>query len=118
MFKKIIETVTGSLEEKKEYKAYKKRIDNLPTDYKNAMVSIETYMWSFCADGTMLKELYNILDMLEENVSDGRKVTDIVGNDITAFCDDILKEIPEKTWMNSYKEKIQKRINKKIDKNK
>lgn len=114
MFKKVIEIVTGSLDAKKEYKLYKKRIDMLPTDYKNTMLGIQTYMQNFGSlDG---KELYDILDMLEIAVADGRKVTDIIGKDIGVFCDGVIQANPEKTWINDYKKKITKQINKKINK--
>jgi DNA-binding ferritin-like protein (Dps family) len=114
MFKKIIETVTGSLDAKKEYRLYKKRIDKLPTEYKNTMLGIQTYMQNFGSlDG---KELYDILDMLEIAAADGRKVTDIIGKDIGSFCEEVIQANPEKTWINGYKEKITKRINKRIDK--
>ncbi len=114
MFKKIIETVTGSLDAKKEYKNYKKRVDKLPTDYKNTMLGIQTYMLNFGSmDG---KELYDILDMLEIAAADGRKVEDIIGKDISSFCDGVIQANPEKTWINGYKKKVTTRINKRIDK--
>lgn len=114
MFKKIIETVTGSLDAKKEYRLYKKRIEKLPTDYKNTMLGIQTYMLNFGPmDG---RALYDILDMLEIVASDGRKVTDIIGTDIGAFCEGVIQANPEKTWISGYKNKIAKRINNKMEK--
>lgn len=114
MLKKIIETVTGSLDAKKEYKLYKKRVNGLPSEYKNAMLGIQTYMQNFGSlDG---KELYDILDMLEIAVVDGRKVTDVIGKDIESFCEDVIKAVPEKTWINSYKQKVTKKISKQMDK--
>ena len=116
MLKKIIETVTGSLKDKKEYKLYKKRINRLPNDYKNAMLGIQTYMWNFSLDAT--KELYDILEMFEVSVADGRKVTDIIGKDISTFCDGIIEANPEKNWINDYKKKVTTRINKRIEEQK
>ena len=114
MFKKIIETVIGSLDAKKEYKLYKKRVAKLPTEYRNTMLGIQTYMLNFGSlDG---RELYDILDMLEIAVADGRKVNDIIGKDISTFCDGVIQANPEKTWINGYKKKITKKINKKINK--
>ena len=114
MLKKIIETVTGSLDAKKEYRIYKKRVNELPNEYKNTMLGIQTYMQNFGAlDG---KELYDILDMFEIAVADGRKVADIIGKDIGSFCEEVIKADPEKTWINGYKQKINRKINKRIDK--
>jgi DNA-binding ferritin-like protein (Dps family) len=114
MLKKIIETVTGSLDAKKEYKQYKKRVNQLPNEYRNTMLGIQTYMQNFGSlDG---KELYDILDMFEIAVADGRKVTDIIGKDIGTFCEEVIKAYPEKTWINGYKQKITKQINKRMNK--
>jgi DNA-binding ferritin-like protein (Dps family) len=114
MFKKILETVIGSIDGKKEYKLYKKRVNKLPSEYKKTMLGIQTYMLNFGSlDG---KELYGILDMLEIAAAEGKKVTDIIGKDIGKFCDGVIEANPEKTWISGYKKKITSRINKKIKK--
>lgn len=105
------------MEDKKEFKLYKKRISELPEDYKNAMEGIEVYMFSTCGnESTVMEILYGTLEMFEENVAEGKKVTDIIGNDLGAFCEDINKAFPGSNWIDNYKKKIQKRINKKMDK--
>ncbi len=40
MFKKMIQ-------EKREFRAYQKRVNELPEEYKKAMKAIENYMWNF-----------------------------------------------------------------------
>lgn len=111
----ILKKVIGSIEDKKEYKNYKKRISKLPNDYKNTFEGIEKYMMHFgTGDMVFIKTLYSLLDMFEESVAENKKVSDIVGEDLGAFCEDIFKAIPEISFQDVYKKKIQKRIDKKI----
>ena len=46
MFKKMIQ-------EKREYGAYQKRVNELPEEYKKAMKAIENYMWNFAKGSGM-----------------------------------------------------------------
>lgn len=104
------------IEDKKEFKLYRKRISELPEDYKNAMEGIEIYIFNTCGnESTVIEILYGTLEMFEECVAEGKKVTDIVGNDLGSFCEDIYKAFPESNWLDKYKKKIQKRINKKLN---
>lgn len=102
--------------DKADWKLYKKRVNELPEDYKNAMDGIQTYMFNFAGGPAMMEVLYGLIEKFEESASDGRKVSDIVGNDIGAFCEDIFKAVPEATWVDGHKKKIQDKINKKINK--
>ena len=113
MFSKLMLTIKRWKKEKKEYKIYLERIKKLPEDYRKTFKKIDTYMWSFASSSSMLDVLYDILDMFEEGVAVNKKITDIVGTDVGSFCEDILKEIPEKTWINDIKKRINKCTNKK-----
>ena len=99
MFKKMIG-------EKREYRVYKERVNQLPEEYKKAMKAIESYMWNFAKGAGMLELLKNILEMFENSASDGLNVRDIVGNDIAAFADSFLAEFPEETWIDKLRNKL------------
>ena len=45
-----------------------------------------------------------ILDLFEEGAAEGKKVTDLTGEDVAAFCDDLVKD--EKTWKDKYRKKL------------
>jgi len=99
MFKKMIG-------EKREYRAYRSRVDALPDEYRKAMTAIEKYMWSFARGAGMLRLLENILEMFENSASDGLRVKEVVGHDIAGFCDALLAEFPEETWMDKMRKKL------------
>jgi DNA-binding ferritin-like protein (Dps family) len=103
MFKKMIG-------EKREYRVYKERVDELPEEYKKAMKAIESYMWNFAKGAGMLELLKNILEMFENSASDGLNVRDVVGNDIAEFADSFLAEFPEETWIDKLRNKLRDSI--------
>ena len=103
MFKKMVG-------EKREYRVYKERVNELPEEYKKALKAIESYMWNFAKGAGMLELLKNILEMFENSASDGLNVRDIVGNDIAAFADSFLAEFPEETWIDKLRNKLRDSI--------
>ncbi|MCG0050142.1 MULTISPECIES: DUF1048 domain-containing protein [Priestia] len=103
MFKKMIG-------EKREYRVYKERVNQLPEEYKKAMKAIESYMWNFAKGAGMLELLKNILEMFENSASDGLNVRDVVGNDIAEFADSFLAEFPEDTWIDKLRNKLRDSI--------
>lgn len=93
------------IQEQGRYRAYKKRIKQLPEEHKNAMLAIEEYMWMFAKGSGMFNYLEEILEMFEEGVSKESSVKDIVGNDIAEFADTFLAEFPEETWVEQMMDK-------------
>ncbi|MEK4031382.1 MULTISPECIES: DUF1048 domain-containing protein [Bacillaceae] len=103
MFKKMIQ-------EKREYRAYRKRVNELPEEYRTAMTAIEKYMWNFAKGSGMLALLQNVLEMFESSASDGLNVRDIVGNDAAEFADSLLAEFPEETWIDKMRKELRDSI--------
>jgi len=98
------------IQEKREYRAYKQRVENLPEEYRKAMKAIEEYMWNFAKGAGMLEHLKNILEMFENSASEGLSVRDVVGEDIAEFADSLLAEFPEETWMDKMRKKLRDSI--------
>lgn len=98
------------IQEKREYRAYKKRVNKLPEKYRKAMKAIENYMWNYAKGSGMLEILRNILEMFENSASDGLSVRDVVGDDIAKFADSLLAEFPEETWMDKMRKKLRDSI--------
>ena len=111
----MLETFKKMIAEKKEWNLFQKRIKKLPKDYKNAMKGIQTYMFNFAGSPEIMQVLYDLLEMFEEGAAEGKKVTDIVGSDLGAFCEDISKALPGGNWMDNYKKNLKDQINNKIN---
>ncbi|MBC1482239.1 DUF1048 domain-containing protein [Listeria sp. FSL L7-1485] len=94
--------------EKRDYKLYKKRIDDLPEDYRQAMKAIETYLWSFAKGAGMFYILKNVLEMFENAAADKLELKEVVGDDLAEFADNLLLEFPEETWLDKERKKLRK----------
>ncbi|WP_088815262.1 MULTISPECIES: DUF1048 domain-containing protein [Listeria] len=97
-------------EEKRAYKAYKKRVDALPTEYRRVMEGIQTYLWNFAKGSGMMDILTSVLEMFESAVEDQLDVRDVVGDDLAEFADNLLNEFPEETWMEKQRNALRKTL--------
>jgi len=117
MLNKIFSTLKLWKQEKIDYKVYKKRIQALPEDYQIVFKEIEAFMWTFTLDGRgMMSVLTDILELFESGAQGGKNVLDIVGDDVSNFCDGILKEVQAQTWTGKKKEMLNQSINRKLEK--
>jgi len=84
-FKKLIE-------DKKEYKEMMRRVKLLPEDYQFTFGKMQKYMWNFASgDGyDMLKIQYDLIDLFEVGAANGKHALEIIGEDVAAFCDELL----------------------------
>ena len=78
--------------EKREYREALERVKALPEDYRFVYDKIQHYMWNHVAgDGMdMTVVLADLVDLFEQGAAAGRDVLDVTGEDVAAFCDDLL----------------------------
>jgi DNA-binding ferritin-like protein (Dps family) len=104
----IFEKMIGSLDGKREWRAMEARAKGLPSEYLNAYKAIQKYMWTAGGGPTDWKDSSRIfgciLDLFEEGAAEGKKITDLTGEDVAAFCDDLVKD--EQTWKDKYRKKL------------
>ncbi|UKA53393.1 DUF1048 domain-containing protein [Arthrobacter sp. FW305-BF8] len=109
-----IEQVTGSLEQKKQYKQYKARTKQLPANYRTAIEALERYLTYFGAitkGETLVKMLEDLADLFEQSAANGAPIRDIVGDDPVEFAETFLQNYSEGQWIN----KERKRLNEAIE---
>ena len=114
MAAKWYEVVTGSLEQKKQYRQYKARIEALPEPYRGAAKALDRYFMTVggMTDGvTMMQMLGDSADLWERAAADGTPVRDIVGEDASAFAEEFTAAYAGKQWI----DKERARLNKAID---
>jgi DNA-binding ferritin-like protein (Dps family) len=102
--------------DKKEYKQMMARVKKLPEDYQFVYQKIQHYMWSFTGgDGLdILRIQYELIDLFETGVADGKRVLEITGEDVATFCDELLKNA--KTYTENRREELNRDILKKLGK--
>ncbi|TDP96327.1 DUF1048 domain-containing protein [Labedaea rhizosphaerae] len=93
---------------KKYWRAHVARIKALPRDYRIVYNEIQRYFFKVgpveLLDGSLFE---GILDFFEEGVAAGKGVLELVGNDVAAFCDDLIKG--SRTFADIYQESLNAR---------
>ena len=112
----MLEFLKKMVRDKKEYKQQMARVGALPDDYKFVFEKIQKYMWNFAAgDGyDMLKIHYELIDLFEAGAAEGKQVLEITGEDVAAFCDELLRSA--RTYTENWHEKLNRDIMKKFGK--
>nr|WP_042193604.1 DUF1048 domain-containing protein [Kibdelosporangium sp. MJ126-NF4]CEL20793.1 hypothetical protein [Kibdelosporangium sp. MJ126-NF4]CTQ98402.1 hypothetical protein [Kibdelosporangium sp. MJ126-NF4] len=93
------------IEGKKQWRAHMARVKALPRDYEIVYKEIQRYYFKIgpvgLADGSLLT---GILEFFEEGVAAGKGVLELIGNDVAAFCDDLVKD--SRTYADIYQESL------------
>lgn len=114
MAAKWIELVTGSLEQKKQYRQYKKRIEALPEPYAAAAKALERYLMYFggiATDGeTVLTMFGDFADLWERAAADGTPVRAIVGEDPVEFAETFAQAYAGTRWIDKERARLTKAI--------
>ena len=115
MAAKWIETLTGSLEQKKQYRQYKARIEALPEPYRTAAKAFERYLMynGGITDGDaemMITMLGDFADLWERAAADGTPVRTIVGEDPVEFADAFAEAYAGKRWIDKERARLTKAI--------
>ena len=78
---------------KKQWRAHMARVKALPPDYQVVYKEIQRYLFKVgpadLPDGHLLS---GIVDFFAEGAAAGKGVLALIGNDVAAFCDDLVKD--------------------------
>lgn len=93
------------IEGKKQWRAHLARVKALPPDYQIVYKEIQRYLFKVgpvdLPDGKLLS---GIVDFFAEGAAAGKGVLELIGSDVAAFCDDLIKDSP--TYADAYQESI------------
>jgi DNA-binding ferritin-like protein (Dps family) len=114
MAAKWIETVTGSLEQKRQYKQYGRRIDALPEPYGVVAKALQRYFMYFggvTTEGeTALKMFDDFAELWERAAADGTPVRGIVGDDPVEFAETFAQSYIGKHWIDKERARLIKAV--------
>ncbi|NBE98552.1 DUF1048 domain-containing protein [Nonomuraea sp. KC401] len=85
---------------KKQWRAHMARVKALPQDYQIVHKEIQRYLFKVGP----VDLLPGLLDFFEEGAAAGRGVLELIGNDVAAFCDDLMKD--SRTYADSYQKSM------------
>ena len=93
------------IEGKKQWRSHLARVSALPQDYQIVYKELQRYYFKIgpvgLDDGSLLS---GIVDFFEEGVAAGTGVVQLIGTDVAAFADDLVKE--SRTYSDGYHESI------------
>ena len=119
MAKNWIETVTGSFDDKRRWKAYKTRTRQLPDAHKDGLGAVERYLMAtgdIPADGqAMLAMFENLVELFEQAAADGTPIRDVVGTDPAEFAQEFARTFSNGGWIAREREKLARRIDRASD---
>lgn len=112
----LIVKIQDTIDDKKRWRAHVARVKTLPKDYQIVYQEIQKYLFMVgpvdLDDGIDL--LSGIVDLFEEGAASGKGVLEVTGNDVAAFCDDLIKD--SKTYADIYQESVDREVNKAVKK--
>ena len=109
MVAKWIETLTGPLEQKKQYRQDKARIDGLPEPYGTAAKAMHRYLMysAGVTDGdTLITMVTDLADLWERAATDGTPLRDIVGDDPVEFAEAFAQAYSGKQWLDKERARL------------
>ena len=114
MAAKWIESLTGSLEQKKQYKQDKARLEGLPEPYVTAATAMHRYLMYYggVTDGDTLMTMFgDLADLWERAAIDGTPVRAIVGEDPVEFAETFAQAYSGRQWIDKERERLRQAIN-------
>jgi len=98
-------SIQDIIEGKRQWRAHMARVKALPPDYQIVYKEIQRYLFKVgpvdLADGTLLS---GIAGFFEEGAAAGKGVLQLIGRDVAAFCDDLIRD--SRTYADIYQESI------------
>ena len=113
MAAKWLETLTGSLEQKKQYKQDKSRIDSLPEPYSSAVKAMHRYLMyaGGITDADTLTAMFgDLADLWERAALDGTPMREIVGDDPVDFAETFAQAYAGKQWIDKERTRLNKAV--------
>ncbi|GAA2450441.1 DUF1048 domain-containing protein [Agromyces soli] len=113
MAAKWIEALTGSLEQKKQYRQTKARLEALPEPYRTAANACHRYFMYYggITDGDTLVQMFvDLADLWERAAVDGTPVADIVGDDPVEFAEAFAQAYGGAQWIDKERARLVKDI--------
>lgn len=100
--------------DKKEWRSMEARATALPRDYQIVYGEIKQYMWKFSAGGGMdiVAILKDLLGLFETGAADGKRALEVTGEDVAAFCDELLRNA--RTYTDNWRQSLNRDVMRKL----
>jgi DNA-binding ferritin-like protein (Dps family) len=106
---KWYELVTGPLDEKKQYRRTRARMDALPEPYAAVAKAVHRYLMysGGVTDGPTLVTMFaDLVDLWDRAAADGTPVRAVVGDDPVAFAEEFAAAYSGKQWIDKERARL------------
>ena len=102
--------VKRMIKETREYKQLTAHVDSMPEDYKFVFKKIQSYIWMFTSGAgyDMMEVQQGLVELFDSGISNGKNVLELTGDDVAAFCEELLSNC--KTYTGNWKDKLNREI--------
>lgn len=105
---------TKVIGDKKEWRGLEARADALPRDYRVMYREIKQYLFKLGSGDAqdVVRVLDDVVGLFETGAADGKRVLDVTGEDVAAFCDERLAGVSSYTdrWRASLNRDVAKKL--------
>src|SRR5690242_3287958 len=100
--------------DKKRWRQMEARAKALPRDYQIVYDEIKKYLFKLSGGDGMetVAILEDLLGLFESGAADGRRALEVTGQDVAAFCDELLKNA--KTYTGKWHDDLNRDIRQKL----
>ncbi len=107
--------VTGN-DMTKEWKTFESRIQKLPADYQAAWEKIKAHLMPHANfTGRNLMPIFEgMLCLFEETAAEGRRVEEVLDNNISDFCSELVGEEGAKSYRDKWRQQLNRHVAKKL----
>ncbi len=104
-----LEKITGSIEQKRRYWRYEKRVEQLPASYRTTVEAVNRYVMSSgsITDGeSVMTMLEDLADLFERSAADQTPIHEVVGEDPLEFVEVFLQNYCEGHWNQKERQRL------------
>ena len=100
--------IARMIDQKRRYRRYKARTEQLPANHHAAINALERYMLFFGpGEGeSVLSMLEDLADLFEQSAANATPVRAVVGENPVEFAEAFLRNYPEGQWIGKERERL------------
>ena len=100
-------SISKMISEKRRYRQYKARTEQLPANYHTAIDALERYLNYYGGTGGDGTALYgDLIDLFEQSAANGTPIREIVGEDPVEFIETFVRNYPKGQWIIRERERL------------
>ncbi len=99
--------------EKRQWRQYKERKEQLPADYRTALDALErylTYAGAITRGDVMMSMLEDLADLFEQSAASRTPIRAIVGDDPVEFAETFLANYSQGQWIDKERQRLTETI--------